>query len=826
MTRFVNGATAAALLLLAGRAAGQALNIEDRRSGIPAGLAIPVPGAAVAEEPAAAGTNPAAVGFVGKPALQYFREWDVVKAATDDGLYAATGLGPIGVGYSVEWLGSGHGPLPRYRTNTLSLSAGDHESFSLGFGWNRFWSQDSAVGSLQSWDVGLTVRPWRFLSLAAASLGRDAWLGGTKLPARYDLGVATRFGSDSYTLAMDLLADDRARDDFRATHLTFGLQAELTAGFALGGQVLVPISSEPGTKRDTTFVAVATWNAPHAGISGGAAGTSDQTGWILGARASVERYPARATGSKVPVVNLARELEPDRIPFLDLGEPDPYGRLLARLEAVADDAEVGAVAVRVGDLSLGGGRTEELRAALVRIGARKPVVAYLTGGSTREYWLATAAGAIVVPPGSAIEVSGIATSNLYVRDALSRLGVAFEVVAMGAYKSAPEPLVRDGPSPAARESTNALLDDVFPRMVGDIAQGRHLAPERVRALVDQGLFGSAEAKEAGLVDAVLWPDELEGFLRHATGHRVSLAGPYRPEPVRRARRWGTRPVVEVVRVEGTITAGRSRGAFGGADVAGAETIVAQLRSAADDDAVSAIVLRVESPGGDGLASDLIWRAVVKAREKKPVIASMGDLAASGGYLAAAGADVILAEPSTLTGSIGVFVVKPELSGLLSKLGVTRVAWSRGELAQLQSIGKPWTEKERKAVEKQVEAFYELFVARVAEGRKLPHEKAAAVAGGRVWTGKQALDRGLVDRLGSLRDAVALAASRAGVEGEVEVRTAEGGGTMPLLAGALAGAGRGPLERALEELPELRTLALLSEMGPVLALPLDWVAPAP
>jgi protease-4 len=824
MTRFVNGGAALALVLAATPAAAQVVNALDRQAGVPAGLALPVPGVAVAEEPAAIGATPAAAGFVGAPALQWFREGNVAPGSAADGLYGAAAAGPLGVGYSVEWVRPGDATFTRFRRNTLALSLGDHHAWSLGVSWSRFWSPDAGVASLQSWGAGLTLRPSRYLSIGAATTDRDAWLGGTRVPARYDLGVATRFLADAFTLSADLLATDRSRDDFYATHLAFGAQAEVWAGFALGAQVLVPIRSTPGLSGGASYLAVASWNAPHAGVTGGVAATPARAGWLMGLRGSVERYPAPASGRRAPTVNLARELDPDRIPFLDLGEPDPYGQVLARLGALAEDGEVPAVAVRIDDLSLAGGRIEELRAALVRIGAKKPVVAYLTGGGTREYWLASAATAIAIPPGSALFVNGLATSNLYLRDALAKAGITFEVVSAGAYKSAPEALVREGPSPAAREATNAVLDDVYARVVADVAQARHLPPERVRALVDQGLFGSAEAKEAGLVDAVIWPDELEGFLQRAAGRPLRLAGRYRPEAVRLARRWGKPPVIEVIRVQGTITAGRGRSVT--SDVAGAESIVAQLRRAAADRDVKAIVLRVESPGGDGLASDLIWRAVVKARERKPVIASMGDYAASGGYLAAAGADAIVAEPSTLTGSIGVFAVKPELSGLLAKLGIARVGFARGELSQILSLGKPWTEKERAAAERQIQAFYETFVARVAEGRKLTREKVEAVAGGRVWTGKQAVERGLVDRLGGLPDAVALAAGRARLSAdEVEVRTAEPSAGGGLITGALARASRSPLDGVVDAIPALRTLTLLSEMGPVLALPVDWVVPA-
>ena len=378
--------------------------------------------------------------------------------------------------------------------------------------------------------------------------------------------------------------------------------------------------------------------------------------------------------------------------------------------------------------------------------------------------------------------------------------------------------------------TDALLDDVFARFVADVAAARRLPPERVRALVDEALLSADEAKRAGLVDEVIWPDEVEGWARARAGRGARLAGPYRPEPERAAQRWGRPAVVEIVRVEGTIVSGKSRSSpAGGEALAGAETLVEQIRRAAEDRQVKAIVLRVDSPGGDGLASDLVWREVVRARRRKPVVASMGDVAASGGYLVAVGADAILAEPSTLTGSIGVFALKPDLSGLLAKLQIAREAYPRGENAQLASIAKPWSASERRAVERQIDVFYGLFVDRVAEGRGLAREQVEPLAGGRVWTGRQALDRHLVDALGSLKDAVALARARAGLApgASVEVRRA-GSGEDGFAGGARldaqAAAPRAALLDAALALPEVRALAALGEMGTVVALPVEWVLP--
>ncbi len=246
MRRFVKWAAAAALLAAASPAAAQPLNALDLQAGRPSGLALPFPGVAAAEEPSAMGATPAAPGFVGAPAIQWFREGEVVRSSTADGLYAAAGAGPLGIGYSVEWVHPGEVALASYRKNKLALTLGDHHAWSLGFGWNRYWSSQGAISSIASWDAGLTVRPWRHLSIGLAALDRDAWLGGTKLPARYDLGLATRFLSDVLTVSADLLADDRARDDFHTTHLGAAVQAEVSAGFALGTQLLFPLHSEPG----------------------------------------------------------------------------------------------------------------------------------------------------------------------------------------------------------------------------------------------------------------------------------------------------------------------------------------------------------------------------------------------------------------------------------------------------------------------------------------------------------------------------------------------------------------------------------------------------
>jgi protease-4 len=825
-------ALAAALLALPAAA-----QLQDPASPLPGGLTLPVLGAAAADEATAVGVNPAGAGFVGAPSLHYFHQQaGGSRQERGDGLYLAGLLGHLGPSAAMEWVSPDDGAGQRYRRTTLGLALSDGRTASLGFSWRWWNSPDPAVEALQCWDVGLTVRPARWLSLAAAALGNDARLSGQRVPVRFDVGLATRLLAERVTLSADLLADDADGQAFRSTHLAGGLGVDVGGGFSLQGQVRFPLPDAPEGQRDPAGVVTLTWNSPRTGVSGGAAFAGAGSDSVLGLRVSAERYRAPALLAEAARLDVAEELEPRRFLVFTMGERDRYGALLKKLERAREDGEVRAVLLEVEGLPLGAGRVEELRGAIARLRAVKPVLVYLTGGGTREYWLASAATAVAAPPGTTLVVNGVARTQLYLKDGLARLGVAVEVARAGAWKSAPEPLTRSGPSDEARAMSAALLDDLSGRLRADLAAGRKLPPERVAALLDQGLFSSAEAKAAGLVDEVLWPDELEAWTRRVARVGARLVDGWEPAPRRTAERWGPAPAIAVVRLEGTIAGGKSRGEpLGDGSLAGAETVAEAIRSAGEDGRVRAIVLRVESPGGDASASDLIWRAVTRAKARKPVVVSMGDVAASGGYLAAVGADLIVAEPSTLTGSIGVFMLKPDLSGLLEKLSLGRDLQQRGKVAAVDSVWKPWSAEERAAVERQVEATYQGFLQKVAEGRRLPPADVEALAGGRVWTGAQALERKLVDRLGGLAEAVDAARERAGLPAGAEVELTWLGGrerfdlSTPLDSTAALLSDATPpsqLARMAARVPELRTAALLLELGPMLALPLEWLEPTP
>ncbi len=383
-------------------------------------------------------------------------------------------------------------------------------------------------------------------------------------------------------------------------------------------------------------------------------------------------------------------------------------------------------------------------------------------GDTRSYSVASAANRIYTAPAGGLLLTGMRGELLYAGDAVQRLGVKAEFVAVGDYKSAPETFTRTGPSDAAREVQNSLMDDVYARTVGHIAEGRGVDEEKVRKLVDEGPYTADAAMAAGLVDKVMHYDEFDEAMRKVYGGGVRFA---RSADVLDDRdpRWGEVPSVGVLYAVGTITDGESVvNPLTGALSTGAQTFVEATRRMREDPSVRAVVLRIDSPGGSVTAADAMWRELDRLAEVKPLYVSMGDVAASGGYYIAAPAREILASPETITGSIGVFTGKFDLSGLYGLLGLRTEVFLRGKRAGLLSNHTSWTDDEREAVKGAMERLYDLFLERVADGRSnLDKEQVAPLARGRVWTGQQARGCGLVDRPAGLLTAIDLAARSAG-----------------------------------------------------------------
>lgn len=443
--------------------------------------------------------------------------------------------------------------------------------------------------------------------------------------------------------------------------------------------------------------------------------------------------------------------------------------LRALVEAVdrgARDPQVKGLLLRLGPLDAGWGRVEELRDALVRFQkSGKPSWAHLESAGNLEYYLATGCSRIAAAPTALLDISGLAAEVTFFRGTLDKVGVEAQFEGVGKYKNAPNQFTERGFTPPHREQMEALVGALFDDYVEAVAKGRKLTPDAVRALMDEGPFEAKRAVEAGLVDELLYRDQVEALVKGGT--RLS-PGRY----VKSARGFGfdSRAKLALVYAVGDIASGESQpGPLGGSGVVGSDTLIQGLREATGDDDVRAIVLRVDSPGGSGVASDAVWRELGRARRAKPVVVSMGDYAASGGYYIAMNSDAIVAQPGTITGSIGVFSGKFTLRGLYAKLGLSRGTVVRGRNATLFSSWEPWTAEQRGKVRRLNEAFYETFVTKAAAARKKTTGEIDAVAQGRVWTGRQALAAGLVDTLGGLDRAVELAREKARIPAGQETR---------------------------------------------------------
>ncbi len=447
--------------------------------------------------------------------------------------------------------------------------------------------------------------------------------------------------------------------------------------------------------------------------------------------------------------------------------------LRARLECIAAAPRVRGIVLRVRDLSAGMATIQSLRAALAEVRRRgKRVIAYLPETRLPAYYLATAADEIWMAPAGFWNVVGLRTEITFFRTAFDRIGVLPEFDRIAEFKTAADPFMRSGLSEPHREVVESILDSLMHEIASDVATARRLDAAAVRVAIDRAPLTADEARAAGLIDGVCYEDELParlGSTDRPVDHPASL------QPWARARRrlpvpyrWRARSaLIGVVELQGIIVPGESRDLpvplpLIGGRVAGSETIARAFRAAERHPGIRALVFHVDSRGGSALASDQIWREVERIKRTKPVVVFMGDVAGSGGYYVACGASRIIAQPGTLTGSIGVVVGKLTVRGLLERLGLNREVVARGEAATVESAFQPYTPGQLEGVRRELQAVYRRFVGVVGEGRRRREDEVEAVARGRVWTGRQALEHGLIDELGDFSLAVRRAAELAGI----------------------------------------------------------------
>ena len=409
---------------------------------------------------------------------------------------------------------------------------------------------------------------------------------------------------------------------------------------------------------------------------------------------------------------------------------------------------------------------EEVREAIANFQAKgKKIIAYDVAWSEREYYLASVADEVLLNPMGIMEFNGISSEQMFLKGAFEKYGIGVQVVRVGDYKAAVEPFTRQNLSPGNRQQTQALLTDLWNKFLSTVGESRELSPQYLQQLADQkGFIEPKEAKELKLVDEIAYFDNLTAKLRELTGESAAKTESFRQikfddyvsERKTTVSNLNTaKNTIAVVYAEGSIVGGK-----GNIEQIGSDRFSQEFRELRENDNVKAIVLRVNSPGGSATASEVILREILLTKEEKPVIVSMGNVAASGGYWISAGADHIFAEENTITGSIGVFGLLPNIQKISNNHGITWDVVQTGKFADIDSSVRPKTDAELAIYQKSVAQVYNLFLQKVAEYRKLPQEEVQKIAQGRVWSGKEALKNGLIDQIGGLESAIAFAAERA------------------------------------------------------------------
>ena len=437
--------------------------------------------------------------------------------------------------------------------------------------------------------------------------------------------------------------------------------------------------------------------------------------------------------------------------------------LLLQFKKAKVDKRITAILLDVDGSGAGWAKSEEIRDAVADFRTSgKPVYAYMEYGMNKEYYIASACDKIYVAPPGELFITGLAADVMFFRGSLDKLGVYPDIYQIGKYKSAGDMFTRKEMTPEHSQYVNDLLDDLFNRYRDATAKARGKSSAEMQTLIDNAPYNAKEAKAAGLIDGAAYRDEVHKELKTRLGYKESedlrlvKASDYRQiEPQSLGLNKGER--IAVIYATGDIGSGKSENSPSGEQSIGSDTLSKAVKDAGDDKSIKAIVLRVDSPGGSGLASDIIWHAVDEARQKKPVVVSMSDVAASGGYYISASANKIVAEPSTITGSIGVVAGKPVVKGLYDWLGITNEYVMRGKNAGMFRETEKFSDTERAKFEGWIKAtYYEDFVPKVAKGRNKSAEYIDSVGQGRVWTGNQGKNNGLVDEYGGLDRAVEIA----------------------------------------------------------------------
>ena len=711
---------------------------------------IPAPGRSVAanDQSSAISTNPANLGFLTTSEAR----WTWVRTSEDSKVparghafdFALALPWRVGTGLRMDFARPG-GSWPDYTWLTWALGIAPTAAWSMGLSIQHAYSDDYRLDGPTSLTLATTVRPTPHIALSI--VGRD--LNQPDEAYRYidrsvDLAVAVRpTGKRDIEIGLEARYLDGSGQWLPRSII--GIDVPHVG--RIRGEVS---TSDPTTSGTMTYVATAglevgigTATVEGGGVFGTGLGPSSASGFYTGVALTGYRSPG------IPEGSYAQQIRIEETPG-----SRSHVNLLRRLWRLAADRDLKAVALVIkSEPASSLAHAEELGDAIRMLRANgKKVICHLEDAAGRSLYVCSQADRIVMNPAGVVRFAGLRTQYQYYGALLAKIGVRAQFVRIGAHKSAPESFMRDGPTDRARADHIDLLNEYEDVFLSDIGGGRHISRSQLSDTFAHGPFVAREAEQAHLVDGTAFDDEIEKVVGEVVGRRVSLRE--EPRPKQAPARFGSQRSIAMVYVEGDMVDGKSRDIpLIDMRLVGSYTIAKALKTSRDDPRVGAVVMRIESPGGSSLAADVIWREVVLTSRVKPVIVSMGSSAASGGYYIASAGTVVFANPLTITGSIGIFYGKADVSELFSKIGITTETYKTSPRADGESMYRPYTEDELAELQKKVKQLYDVFLDRVAEGRKMSHDAVDAVGQGRVWTGRQAHARKLVDHLGGIREAL-------------------------------------------------------------------------
>ncbi len=717
---------------------------------------LPLGSAAYSDDIWAIQYNPAGLGFYRGWQVYYTHSYSDSSFEGNNGMFISSGP----VGFSTEWLGS---QTPStYRKYSMAYGFSLQEKFSIGSSYSWFGSQNKELDKLSSWNLGILIRSQHYFSLGitANDLNRPTFQN-QKTDISFNYGIAFRPLADRLTLAVEGFSTEN--QSWKDAKVSYKIEAEPTDGLILYGLLDQDKNYGLGIRFNLTNFNFGSFN-----FFSKKGGMQNGVGYLGFSKDSFRTSVQKK--NKLLKMKLSGEIPEESRSGRFWAKKRTLFQILNQIQRAREDKTISGLILRIDNLGIGLAKVQELREALLDFkSSGKKIYAFMELGGNKEYYLASVADKIIMLPTGDLNFTGLAAEVTFYKKTLDKLGIKADLEHIGDYKSASDIVTRESMSDAHREVVNSLLDDIYNQMLEDIAQARNVSVEELKEKINQGPYTAAQAKKSGLVDELAFYDEVEQIARETENQNFSTLSEniYNKKTDWRYN-WFVPPKIALIYATGEIVSGKSGRDFLFGNTMGSETIAEAIKKAREDKNVKAVVLRVDSPGGSGIASDVIWRELILTKRKKPVIVSMSDVAASGGYFIACPGDYVLAQKGTITGSIGVISGKVSLQSLYQKIGFDKEVVKRGEHADFYTTTRPFSDEEREILKRQVRQFYNDFVDKVAQGRKLSFEYVDGIAQGRVWTGNQALQNKLIDDFGGLSQAIAWAKQKAGIPDESAV----------------------------------------------------------